>query len=188
MPRLKIVLTAFCILLASATFALAATDGEHSLPWGNFAFRILNLLLFIGVIAYFFGKKIVSFFKERTQGIVAEIAGLEERKVLAQKNLAEIEAHISRLDEERQEILTQYAAQGEALKASIISQAQKTAEQIAAQAKTTAQNEVNAAVEAMRAEMAEEIVKATERLLAQKLSESEHLRLVDKYLTKVVLN
>ena len=45
-----------------------------------------------------------------------------------------------------------------------------------------------ARLDAMRAEMAEQIVAATEKLLAQKLSASEHTKLIDKYLTKVVLN
>ena len=42
--------------------------------------------------------------------------------------------------------------------------------------------------EAMRAEMADKIVEATEKLLAKKLTAAEHAKLVDKYLTKVVLN
>ena len=81
-----------------------------------------------------------------------------------------------------------FTAQGEAMKAAIIAQAEKTAEQITASAKKTAENEINAAIGAMRAEMAEHIVAATEKLLAQKLSASEHTKLIDKYLTKVVLN
>ncbi len=188
MQRLKIVLTAFCILLLAAAPALAAGDGGHGESWSNLAFRILNIALFIGAIAYLWGKKIVAFFKGRSQGIADELSSLAERKAAAEKNLAEVERRIANLEEERKALIAEYTAQGEAMKAAIIQEAEKSAAQIAAQAKTTAQNEIKAAVEAMRAEMADKVVEATEKLLQKKLSASEHVKLVDKYLTKVVLN
>ena len=84
--------------------------------------------------------------------------------------------------------MAEYKAQGEAAKAAIIAQAEKAAAQLAAQAKVTAQNEVKHAMDTMRAEMADKIVEATEKLLIQKLTGEEQAKLVDKYLTKVVLN
>ena len=187
MQRLKIVLTAFCILLLTASVAAASGD-DHPLPWGNFAYRVINLILVLGILHYFFGKKVRAFFANRSKGIADEIASLETRKLEAQKNLADVEKRIANLDEECQSILHEYVAQGETLKASIIAQAEQAAAQIAASARTSAQNELNAAVEAMRAEMADKIVEATENALAKKLSDAEHTKLVDKYLTKVVLN
>jgi F-type H+-transporting ATPase subunit b len=186
--RLKIVLTAFCFLLVTALPAFAAGDGESHESWSNLAFRIVNLALFIGVIWHFFGKKIVAFFKSRTEGIAEELATLEKRKADTQKSLEDVEKRIANLEMERQSILNDYTAQGEALKAAIIEQAEKAATQITAQAKLTAQNEIKAAVDAMRAEMADKIVEATEQLIAEKLSATEHAKLIDKYLTKVVLN
>lgn len=188
MQRFKIASTAVFILIFSAGAAIAAGDGEHHESWLNLAFRVVNFVIFGAAIYYFFGKKIIAFFKGRTEGIAAELAGLEERKSKAQANLADVEKRIADLEEERQAILAEYAAQGKAMKAAIISQAEKSAAQIAAQAKVTAQNEINAAIEAMRAEMADKIVEVTEQLISQKLSEAEHTKLVDKYLTKVVLN
>jgi len=183
--RLKIVLTAFSILLLAATPAIAA-GGEES--WSNVALRIVNISLFIGVIGYFAGKKIVGFFKGRTQDIAAEISSLEERKKTAEQSLADVERRIANLEQERQAIIADYTAQGETLKAAIIQEAEKAAVQITTQAKATAQNEIKAAIEAIRAEMADKVVEATEQLIAKKLSASEHTKLVDKYLTKVVLN
>jgi len=40
----------------------------------------------------------------------------------------------------------------------------------------------------MRAEMADKVVEATEQLIQKKLTANEHTKLIDKYLTKVVLN
>lgn len=188
MQRFKIATTAFCILLFSASAAIAAGDGEHGESWLNLALRVVNFIIFGYAIYYFFGKKIIGFLRGRTEGIATELATLEERKAKAQEDLADVEKRIANLENERQAILAEYTAQGESLKAAIIAQAEKSATQITAQAKVTAQNEINAAIEAMRAEMADKIVEAAEQLISKKLSEAEHTKLVDKYLTKVVLN
>ena len=189
MSRLKIVLMAFCALLFSTSLALASGDGEpHKESWSNLFFRLLNLAFFLGVVYYFFGKKIIAFFTGRTAGIASEISSLEQRKAEALKNLADVEQRIANLEKERQAILDEYRVQGEAVQAAILAQAEKTAAQVTAQAKITAENEIKAAIEAMRAEMADTIVAATEKLLAKKLTASEQTKLIDKYLTKVVLN
>ncbi|MDR2489329.1 MAG: ATP synthase F0 subunit B [Desulfovibrio sp.] len=190
MHRLKTLFIVVFLLLFTATFALASGDvGQaHELPWKNFAYRIINFIAVLAIIYYFFGKKIAAFFKGRSEGIAAEIATLEERKREMQQNLKEVEKRIANLDRECQALLAEHIAQGETMKAAIIAQAQKTAEQITVAAKKTADNEINAAISAMRAEMAEHIVAATETLLAQKLSAPDHAKLIDKYLTKVVIN
>ncbi|MDY6852299.1 MAG: hypothetical protein SV487_09555, partial [Thermodesulfobacteriota bacterium] len=80
------------------------------------------------------------------------------------------------------------ACQGEALKASIIEKAHQAAEKIKVQAEMTAAQERKAAQEKIRAEMAEMIVEAAEKILAEKLTADEHEKLINEYLTKVVLN
>lgn len=188
MHRLTFLLVLFCFMTVAATAAFGSAGSGHELPWMNFVWRIVTVALFVGIIAYFFGKKITGFFKGRTDAIATEITALEERKAEAQQRLAQVEKRIANLDAEREAILAEYKAQGEAAKASIIAQAEKAAIQLAAQAKVTAQNEVKHAMDTMRAEMADKIVEATEKLLIQKLTAEEQAKLVDKYLTKVVLN
>ena len=176
-------------MFATAVTAAASVSGEaHAWPWGNFALRVLNFALFAGVIVYFFGKKAVAFFKGRTASIAADIESLEKRKSEAAKTLEDVGGRIADLENERKAILADYTAQGEAVKAAIIAQAEKNAAVILAQAKTTAQNEIQFAMDTMRDQMAERIVEATEKLLAEKLTEAEHAKLIDKYLTKVELN
>lgn len=188
MLRSTTVLTAIMILVTTAGAAFGAPDGAHEPLWGNLALRVFNFALFIGVITFFFGKKIVAFFKGRTKGISDEIASLEQRKTEAALHLEEIGARIARLEKERQAILDDYTAQGEALKAAIVAQAEKSATRIMEQAQSTARNEIQQAMDDMRKQMAEEITAATERMLSEKLDAAEHAKLIDKYLTKVVLN
>ncbi len=186
--HLKTIAGAVCIFLLSAGTAVASEAGAHDLPWGNFAFRIVNFVLFIGVIAYFFGGKIKGFFKGRSQQIADEISTLEERKAQAAAALAQVEERIRNLEQERKAILDEYRAQGETAKAAIIAKAEQAAVRLQEQAKRTAQNEIAQAVETIRAEMAEKIAQAAERMLAERLTAQEHAKLIDQYLTKVVLN
>lgn len=161
--------------------------GSHD-PWMDFGFRMWNLFLFVSVIIYAAGGKMRAFFKSRTEGIRNEINSLEKAKEDAAKSLKSVEQRIRDLDKERDAILADYAAQGEAVKADIIMKANKSAEQIITQAELVAQNEVSRAVESIRGELAEEIIAATETLLKERLDRSAHEQLINKSLSKVVLN
>jgi len=89
---------------------------------------------------------------------------------------------------DRDSILDQAKEQGEALKQSIIQKAEADAEALRAQAKRTAENEAKAALEGMRAQMADMVVEAARKMIEDKLTDQDQEKLVDEYLTKVVLN
>lgn len=189
MKRLKPIAGALFIVLATVGIALASGgEGEHANDWGNFAFRVVNFIIFIGIIYFAAGKKIGAFFSSRRYNIESELKDLGVRKEAAERSLKEVESKISNLEQERQRILADYQAQGEALKASIIDKAKVQAEQIKAQAQNTAAQEVKYAVEQIRSEMSDLVIAAAQKLLESKLSKEEHEKLIDKYLTKVVLN
>ncbi len=177
-------LTMLCTVCAWAT----EPGGGHDLPWGNFAARLITFVVVLGIIWYAAGKKIVGFFSGRRAGIAGELEELESRKTQARRDLADVEQRIANIEAERQSIIAEYRAQGERMREAIIAKAEESASQIAAQAVRTAENEVKQAVEQMRAEMADLVVSAAESMLAEKLTKDEHEKLIDKYLTKVVLN
>ncbi len=179
------VVVAVVFVMCVAAFIMGR--GSHN-EWVDFGFRTFNFAMFIAVIWYAAGGKIKAALTGRSQKISTELSELERAKDQAAKHLKEVEAQIINLDKERQAILASYKAQGEALKSEIIVKAEKTARQLIAQAKVTAQNEVDKIMEDMRAEMAEEIVAATEKLLRERLDAKEHDKLINKSLTKVVLN
>ena len=183
------------LVLGVAAVAYASGDAEsgaeaahHGLNWKDFLFRVINFVLVFGVIAKLAGKKIVGFFRGRSQGIENQLSDLDVRKADAAKRLADIEASISNLAEEKAKIEEEYRRQGEALRDSIVAAAEEKAVQIKAQAAVTAEQEAKLAVERLRAEMADMVVDAAREMLAGKLSEKDQDKLVDEYLTKVVFN
>ncbi len=195
MKRLKFIAGVALGILVMAAVAWASEGAEahgeaaaHGLNWMDFLYRCVNFALVFGVLAFLVGKKAKSGLKGRTVQIANQLSDLETRKVNAEKRLKEIESSISNLESEKTQIMDEYRKQGESLKASIIAAAEEKAEAIKAQAKMTAEQEAKAAVENLRAEMADMVVEAAEKMLASKLSDKEQDKLVDEYLTKVVLN
>jgi F-type H+-transporting ATPase subunit b len=182
-------ITAALAVLAIAGAAFASDAGEHQgLNWMDFLYRCINFVLVVGLIVKLGGKKIVGFFKGRSAQIENHLADLDARKVEAERKLREVESSISNLEAERGRIMAEYHAQGEALKAQIVAKAEEAAVRVREQAKVTIETETKVAVETLRAELADMVAAASEKMIAEKLSAADHEKLVDDYLTKVVLN
>lgn len=161
---------------------------HHGLPWGNYIARVINLIIFIGIIWYAAGKKIKAFFGGRSKQIREDLDDLETRKNEAAKKLQDVEKSIANLNQEKQSILDEAKKQGEAMKEAIIEKAKKDAVQLTEQAKRSAEFEAKTAVDDLRAQMADLVVDAAVKIVQDKLSDKDHEKLVDEYLTKVVLN
>lgn len=178
--------------LAVSSVAFASESGGHALFTAenlkDYGLRIANFIIFAWVLYKFAGAKVKEFFVGRRDGIKQDLDDLQTRKVEAERKLKEVETGIANLAQEKKQILEDAAAQGEAIKTAIIEKAKRDAEALTEQAKRTASNEAQAAVETIRAEMAEMVVAAAEKIVAEKLSAQDHDKLVDDYLTKVVLN
>ncbi|WP_239057852.1 F0F1 ATP synthase subunit B [Pseudodesulfovibrio sp. JC047] len=183
-----VLLTALAI--SSVAFASAA-EGHALFTADNvkdYGLRILNFVIFAFLLYKFGGAKIKDFFMGRRDGIKQDLDDLQTRQADAEKKLTDVESSIANMAQEKQQILDDAKAQGEAIKAAIIAKAEKDAQALTEQAKRTASNEAQAAIETIRAEMADMVVEAAEKIVAEKLSAEDHEKLVDDYLTKVVLN
>ena len=183
------------LVLGVAAVAYASGDAEsgaeaahHGLNWKDFLFRVINFVLVFGVIAKLAGKKIVGFFRGRSQGIENQLSDLDVRKADAAKRLADIEASISNLAEEKAKIEEEYRRQGEALRDSIVAAAEAKAVQIREQAVAAAEAEGRVAAQKLRDELADAVVGAATAMLEKKLTAKDQEKLVDEYLTKVVFN
>lgn len=194
MKRLHLIV-AVAIVLGMAALAYASGDAgngaeaaHHGLNWKDFLFRVVNFVLVFGVIAKLAGKKITGFFRGRSQGIENQLSDLDVRKADAAKRLADIEASISNLAEEKAKIEEEYRRQGEALRDSIVAAAEAKAVQIRQQAVAAAEAEAKVAVQKLRAELADSVVAAATTMLEKKLTAKDQEKLVDEYLTKVVFN
>ncbi|MDD4951375.1 MAG: F0F1 ATP synthase subunit B [Desulfovibrionaceae bacterium] len=191
MKRTYTIFTALALVLGLSAIALAsghAEGHEHHIPWGNYVYRLINLAIVVGVIWKLAGKKIAGFFGGRRKQIGKDLDDLQVRQADAEKKLKDVEQSITNLEQEKQSILAEARAQGEGLKKAILDKAEADAERIREQAKRSAEFEAKAATDLLRAELAELVVEAARKIVQEQLSEKDHEKLVDEYLTKVVLN
>ena len=185
MGKGKLVIFSLALLLVCADAALASEG--HEPRWGDFAWRILNLILFCGILWYFTGGLVKRFFKNRKQTIQSTLDDLEKRREDAKNQLAEIETRIANLEAERKAILQESLAQAERLKNGMVEDARRQADQIVEQARRTAENEGRAMLDQVRAQVANEIIDAASKALRGQLTEEDHDRLIANSLDKVVL-
>lgn len=177
----------FAIGLILATASAAYASEGHEPRWGDFTWRIINLVLFCGILWYFTGNLCKRFFKNRKQTIQDTLDDLEKRREDAKKRLEEIEVRIANLEAERKAILDESHAQAERLKKGIVDDAHRQADQIVEQARRTAENEGRAMMDQVRATVADEIIDAAQKALRGQLTEKDHDRLIDNALDKVAL-
>jgi F-type H+-transporting ATPase subunit b len=174
------------LVLLAAGIARAAGDG-HGNDWGNLAWRVANAAIVIALIWKLAGKTIASFFTGRGAGIARELDELEARKEKARRDLLDVEKRIANLESERKGILTDYETRGEALKAEILAKAEEAARHIVTQAERTARNEIDSALAALREELADKIIDAASESVSGSLSARDQEKLLNGFLSKVVL-
>lgn len=175
-----------CISLLVLATPVLASEG-HEPRWGDFAWRVLNLILFCAILWYFTRNIIKGFFRNRKQTIENTLDELEKRREDAKKKLAEIETRIANLEKERNAILDESRAQAERLKQGIVDDAHKQAGQIVEQAKRAAENESRAMLDQVRTTVANEVIDAATKALKGQLTEEDHDRLIANSLNKVAL-
>ncbi len=175
------------VLLAGAIFNII---DPFNLPHDarDQIWRVINFIIFLALIYYAGGYKIFEFFPSRSQEIETELNDLEARRQEAEKKLQEVQASIANLEQEREQILEQARSQGETLKEQIIAKAENQAAQIKEQAQVSAQQEAKQAIQEIRAQLAEQVVEATEAMIKKKLKAEDHKALINDSLKRVVLN
>ena len=175
------------VLALTLLFAVGAQASEgHDAPrWGDFGWRVLNFIIFAGILWYFVGGLARKFFSGRRARISQDLQDLEARRAEAQKRLDEVEKRISNLESERKAILDESLAQAESVKQAVVEEAKRQAEE---EARRKAEEERRAMLAEVRAAIADEIVDAAEKVLAEKLTAAEHEKLITNSLNKVVLH
>lgn len=177
------------MLILFSSLAWASGDGEaDSSQWINLLYRVINFTIVAGIIYYFVGKKAAAFFAGRSRQIETQMLDLDVRRQKAESELRKVEARIANLETEKAAILQDAREQGEAVKAGIIAEAEKTAARIQAQAEMAAEQEVRQALTLIREQVAQEIVTEAEKIITGQLKGKDHEALIQDSLSKVVVH
>ena len=177
------------VLLAVGA-VLASSEGGHGDSAGkvkDLIWRTMNFVVLAGGLIFLLRKPLAQALEARRQGIRDQLDDLEKQKADAEKQLSEYKAKLARLDKEIEKIVAEYVKDGEAVKAKIIEEAKVAAEKLQALAKKNIEQEFQKARQALKAEMAEQAVSMAEALIKKHIKDEDQERIVDEYLTKVVV-
>ncbi len=191
MKRFKILIPlVFLGILGLINLAWGAGHEEASSAkeWMDFFWRCVNFALVAAIVYKLAGKKAKDFFASRTESIKKELETIEKRKEEAEKNLRDVEKRIANLEEERNRILKQAEEEGKKIKEMIIAKAKEEAELIKKQAQAKISQELKEELDNIKLELADQIIQSAEKILLSRLGDKDQQKLIDKYLTKVVLN
>ena len=181
------------LLLAGVALAAeAAHGGGHEgispAKITDFIWRIVNFLVFAGLLVYLLAKKVKvkDIFAKRAQDIAQTLEDLEAKKAAAAAALKEAEARLAAVATEWEAIIKQYMAEGEAEKAKILDKANQVAARLKEMAALTIQQETRKAAQVLREEVADLSTQMAADLIKEKATLADQQVLVEEYLKKVV--
>jgi len=177
---------AFLSIPLMAGVALASGGAEHATNWKDLLLRTVNFAILVVVLYKLLKNPITNYFSTRRENIKRLLEEMEQKKEEAERKCAEYKAKLAMLDQEVEKIIQEYVQQGERERAKIIEAAERQAAYIKQQAQLAIQQEVKAAKDALREEVAELTVKAAEDMLREKMGAEDQERLVEEFMIKVV--
>ncbi len=175
---------AFALLFTSNAYA-APTAHSDEINWLDFALRVLNVAIFLGLIWYMAGKKIKGALVGRGQNVVSSMEELEKKKQQAMTDLADLEKRIANVDEECSKLLNEGRIVAENMAEAIVDEAKKQAESIVAQAHKSAEQAIKSEIDAIRAKISDEIMAEVRKNLEQNIDSTTHQKLIDSSINRV---
>jgi F-type H+-transporting ATPase subunit b len=153
--------------------------------WGLMVWTLITFGLAVFVLwKYAFGplQRIID---ERRARIQESMDAAEETRGEAERLLDEYKQTLAEVRGEAEEILERSRAAGDATKAEIVAESRAQAERVVTKAHEQIERETRAALQELKAQVAELTLLATEKVAASSLSEADQRRLIDEALAEI---
>lgn len=159
-----------------------APGGESIWSW---VFKFFNFAVLVGLLIYFVGKPLKGFLKKRHQTVKAQLEETQNALSEAQALRARYQEKMDRLEGEMDAFRKQTMQEAEAEKKKIIDEAMGFAARIREQARLTAEQENKEVARRIKEEISRLTVEQAEKLITEKITQSDHDRLVEDFIAKL---
>jgi F-type H+-transporting ATPase subunit b len=177
------------VSLALASGGEAAHGGGHGISSEkiqDFIWRTFNFVVFAAILIKLAAKPAKAFFSQRSSDIGESFEDLEAKKAEAEAALRAAETRLAEVAGEREQLLKQFIAEGEAEKKKIIDKAEMVAARIKDMALLSIEQETKKAAQELKKEVAEKATQMAEALIKKEITSTDQTKLVEEYLHKVV--
>lgn len=179
---------ALALVALAAGVACAAGGGGHAdsgVVAKDFAWRILDFALMIGILIYFLTKPIRNGLAGRREGIEKALSDAVAAREAAEAKFADYDSKLSKASAEIEEMSAAIRREGELERDRILANAKEMAQKITAEAEKTAESEILRARTELRQEASRLAISLAEELLKKQMTAGDQARLVDEYVSKV---
>ena len=150
--------------------------------WGLIPWTLITFGLSVFVLWKFAFGPLQRAIDERRSRIQDSMDAAEQTRAEAQRLLDEYKQTLAEVRGEAEEILERARSAGESTRNEIVAGARDQAERVVAKAQEQIERETRAAVQALKAQVAELTLLATEKVAVSSLSEADQRRLIDEAL------
>lgn len=149
-------------------------------------YRVMNFAVLAIGLFYIIRKWGVPRLNGRIREIQSQLEELEVLKQKAEKELAERNEKLYKLDKEAEKIVSEYIQQGNDARDNILKEAEAAAEKLQMQARKNIEHEFEKARMKLELEIFEKAIAKAEDLIRSKITLEDQNQLVNEYLDKVV--
>ncbi len=164
------------------TFGMFAVGWEDLLPT---LARLVNLLLFVGLMYFFLRRPLGEAFRARREGIRRDLLRAEEERNAAVAKLKEVEGRLGRLNAEVEAIRAQTQREAAEESKRIEQATEEEIRKIREQARREIESAAKAARAALRAYTAEQSVRLAEELIRKEIRPEDDAHLLSEYVEEL---
>ncbi|MBA4390763.1 MAG: hypothetical protein C0399_07480 [Syntrophus sp. (in: bacteria)] len=159
------------------------TGGGESLL--SIGFKFFNFALLVALLVKFGGKPLKSFLLNRHNTVKEKLEEANKMLAVAETLKQEYESKLAKLDGDIEVFKKTIISDAEKEKTKIIEEAAQVAAKIKEQARLTYEQELREVKDKIKADIAELTIKRAEQLIVEKISKSDHEKMVDDFIVKL---
>jgi F-type H+-transporting ATPase subunit b len=175
---------AMVIAAPSLVFAAEESAGPQG-SWLGTMFFAINFLLFVGILYFFAGPMLRTFFRDRASGIRSQIDRLNSALQEAQDLANRAAARMAQLEQEATELKSEIDDETVFIANRIREGARATAERIRRDSGLTSAALADAAQRRVRERLAANAANIARELITHNFQSSDQSRLVDNFMEKI---
>ncbi|MGB5157392.1 F0F1 ATP synthase subunit B family protein [Desulfobacterium sp. N47] len=183
------------LLLFSVSAGLCSSGGEeggehgsgHAVGWvPTDTYRVMNFAVLAIGLFLLLRKPAANALNDRIKSIKEQLSDLETQKADVEKNLAQCNDRVVKLDKESEKIIAEYLKQGEEAKIRILEAANASVLKLEEQARRNIEHEFKQARLKLQEEVIINALKKAEEKIVNNINAKDQEILVSEYLEKVV--
>jgi F-type H+-transporting ATPase subunit b len=145
----------------------------------------LGFLVTVWILKRYAWGPLLSLMEERRNRIIGEFQKIEDEKAGVAKTVAEYDAKLKEIDNERRAKLIEGVEEGKKVASELKAAAQEEVKNLHEKAKADLEREVAKARVELRDQMIAITLSATEKVIREKLDEKKQRELIDRYIAEI---